>query len=102
MVGLQELFDHLEWITNRVSILFHQRQLSPLLVDRNEMIREMRALKGEQREMDNVLMIATGDVWPIVLPRMSLLVLEEEEQELQHNGVVGKLLSLQILKEGGF
>ena len=63
MVGMQGLFDHLELITNRVSILFHQRQLSPLLVDRNQMIKEERALEVEQREMDNMLMIAPGDVW---------------------------------------
>lgn len=63
MVGLQGLFDHLELITNGVSILFHQRQLSPLLVDQNEMIKELRALEVEQLEMDNVLIIASGDVW---------------------------------------
>ena len=45
MVGMQGLFDHLELITNGVSILFHQPQLSPLLVDRNEMIKEVRALE---------------------------------------------------------
>ena len=38
MVGMQGLFDHLELITNGVFILFHQHQLSPLLVDRNEMV----------------------------------------------------------------
>ena len=58
MVGMQGLFDHLELITNGVSILFQQRQLSPLLVDRNEMIKEVLALEVEQRKMDNVLMIA--------------------------------------------
>ena len=63
MVGMQGLFDHLELITNGVSILFHQRQLSPLLVDRNQMIKEVRALEVEQREMENLLMIAPGDVW---------------------------------------
>ena len=39
MVGMQGLFDHLELITNGVFILFHQHQLSPLLVDRNEMVK---------------------------------------------------------------
>ena len=56
MVGMQGLFDHLELITNGVSILFHQRQLSPLLVDWNQMIKEVRALEVEQREMENMLM----------------------------------------------
>ena len=50
MVDLQGLFDHLKLITNGVSILFHQRQLSPLLVDRNEQIKEARALEVEQRD----------------------------------------------------
>ena len=63
MVGLQGLFDHLELITNGVSILFHQCQQFPLLVDCNEMIKEVRALEVEQREMDNMLMIAPGDMW---------------------------------------
>ena len=67
MVGMQGLFDHLELITNGVSILFHQRQLSPLLVDQNQMIKEVRALEVEQREMDNMLMIAPGDVWQSLL-----------------------------------
>ena len=58
MVGMQGLFAHLDLITNGVSILFHQQQLSPLLVDRNQMIKEVRALEVEQGEMKNMLMIA--------------------------------------------
>ena len=61
MVGMQGLFAHLDLITNGVSILFHQQQLSPLLVDRNQMIKEVRALEVEQGEMKNMLMIAPSE-----------------------------------------
>ena len=63
MVGLQSMFDHLEMITNGISVLFHNRQLSPLLVDRDLIIKEVRKVQVAERERDNLLMIAPGEVW---------------------------------------
>lgn len=68
IMGLQGLFDHLESITNGVSISFCQPQLSPLLVYCNTMMKEVRASEVEQKEFNSVLMIAPGNVWKFLVP----------------------------------
>ena len=63
MVGLQSLFDHMELISSGLSTLFHHRRLSPLLIDRNAVVKKVRDVQMEQRAVGHELMVSPGDVW---------------------------------------
>ena len=60
---LQGVFDHYEILMGAISILFHHRQLSPLLVDRHAVMNEVRAIPLRKRNRGNVLLMNVLDVW---------------------------------------
>ena len=68
---LQGVFDHYEILMGAISILFHHRQLSPLLVDRHAVMTEARAIQLRERNRGNVLLMNVLDVW---VSRLSYVV----------------------------
>ena len=54
-----------------ISILFHHRQLSPLLVDRHAVMNEVWAIQLRERNRGNVLLMNVLDVW---VSRLSYVV----------------------------
>ena len=47
----------------RLSVLFQQRALSPLLVERKEVLKRVRALKHKERGRGNVILMDPLNVW---------------------------------------
>ena len=60
---LQGVFNHYDILMGTISILFHHRQLSPLLVDRHAVMNEVRAIQLRERNRGNVLLMNVLDVW---------------------------------------
>ncbi len=61
--SLQGVFEHYELLMQGLSMLFHVKHLSPLLVDRVQIMKMVRELMADETERGNLILINPLDVW---------------------------------------
>ena len=65
--SMQGIFETYELMMAGLSVLFQQRALSPLLVERKEILRKVRALQHKERGRGNVILMDLLNVWRVEL-----------------------------------
>ena len=61
--SMQGIFETYELYMAGLSVLFQQRALSPLLVERKEVIKKVRSLQHKERGRGNVILMDPLNVW---------------------------------------
>ena len=61
--SMQGIFEAYELYMAGLSVLFQQRALSPLLVDRKEVVRKVRALQHKERGRGNLILMDPLNIW---------------------------------------
>ena len=61
--ALGGIFENYELLMQGLDTLFQHKQISPLLINRKELMAEMRAMQHKERALGNVLLIEPQSVW---------------------------------------
>ena len=65
--SMQGIFEAYELYMAGLSVLFQQRALSPLLIDRKEVIKKVRSLQHKERGRGNLILMDPLNVWSVEL-----------------------------------
>ncbi len=94
--SLQGVFEHYELLMQGLSVLFHNKHLSPLLVDRKSVMTQVRALATDEATKGNTLLINPLDVWKC---KLSYIVTKDMDVVVMVHLPVGKITSYRNLFE---